>query len=820
MALMTLCFTQCKPAPDGGEENTERKVKIRCEIPMNQNSRSDFSQLMTEGNIRWSDGRECVYLAVHGETPQIIELEAWADGDPLRLEFEGEAAEGLIVSGQEYDVWYFGHSQQLETPYINNDGEILTGSISTHSGRLEDLGYCHIAKTKVTAVTENDEVKLNLKGTLVNQMAIALLDLENVTELYGDAIVGTEYALEYDGERFELNVTEDDKAKINVESATGISYVVLLPNANKETMIKHKKEDKTFAYTFHNYIKSNKIYYRTATNDKVALKWEEIEEEPEQPSEPEQPGDSNSHEYVDLGLPSGLLWATCNVGASTPEEYGDYFAWGETTTKETYDYDNCPTYGLSTSELQSQGYIDSEGNLTAQYDAATANWGGDWRMPTYAEQEELINNCTWTWTTQNGVNGYNVEGPNGNSIFLPAAGCRVGSSLSRDGSDGYYWIPSHYVHNEAYYLNFNIFGYYIFSEYREYGRSVRPVSGGGFEQPAAQYATVTTSEVTEITSGSAICGGNVTADGGSAVTARGICWSTSSDPTIEDNKTEDGSGVGSFTSQIPDLVPNTQYYVRAYATNVAGTSYGEEVSFTTLAESNVATKTFTVNGVSFTMIAVEGGTFQMGATSEQGSDADSDEKPVHSVTLSDYSIGETEVTQELWEAVMGSNPSNFSGYPQRPVEEVSWNDCQEFITKLNNLTGKSFRLPTEAEWEYAARGGSKSQGYKYSGSNTIDDVAWYKNNSGSKTHDVKTKAANELGIYDMSGNVWEWCQDRYNSSYYSSSLENNPTGPTTGSYLVCRGGSWKYIAGYCRVSYRSGITPDLRNGYYGFRLAL
>ena len=475
---MAMTFTQCKPAPEGGEDNTTRKVKVSCSISMNKNSRSDFSQLMTEGNIRWSDGRECVYLAVHGETPQIIELEAWADGDPLRLEFEGEAAEGLIVSGQEYDIWYFGHSQQLETPYINmtDEDSRLEGSIATQSGRLEDLGYCHIATTKVTAVTENDEVKLNLKGTLVNQIAIALLDLENVEELYGDAILGTEYALEYNGERYELNVTEDDNAKINVESATGISYVVLLPNANKETMIKHKKEDKTFAYTFHNYIKSNKIYYRTATNDKVALKWEEIEEEPEMP-EPEQPGDNNNHEYVDLGLPSGLKWATCNVGANTPEEYGDYFAWGETTTKETYDSDNSSTYGLSDSELQSQGYIDSEGNLTPQYDAAAANWGSEWRMPTYAEQEELLDNCTWTWTTQNGVNGYNVEGPNGNSIFLPAAGYRFNSVLNYPGSYGFYVSSAPYESygDDAYHLSFRSSSRRLSYNHRSYGQSVRPV---------------------------------------------------------------------------------------------------------------------------------------------------------------------------------------------------------------------------------------------------------------------------------------------------------------------------------------------------------
>ena len=227
-------------------------------------------------------------------------------------------------------------------------------------------------------------------------------------------------------------------------------------------------------------------------------------------------------------------------------------------------------------------------------------------------------------------------------------------------------------------------------------------------------------------------------------------------------------------------------------------------------------QTFTVNGVSFTMIAVEGGTFQMGATSEQGSDAESDEKPVHSVTLSDYYIGETEVTQELWTAVMGNNPSYYKGN-NKPVEQVSWNDCQKFITKLNQLTGKNFRLPTEAEWEYAARGGKKSLGYKYSGSDIAGVVARYEGNSGSKTHDVKTKQANELGIYDMSGNVYEWCQDWYGS--YSSSSQTNPTGPSSGSYRVYRGGSWYGSAGRCRVSYRN-YYPIGSNNYLGLRLSL
>ena len=235
------------------------------------------------------------------------------------------------------------------------------------------------------------------------------------------------------------------------------------------------------------------------------------------------------------------------------------------------------------------------------------------------------------------------------------------------------------------------------------------------------------------------------------------------------------------------------------------------------------TTTYTVNGVSFKMVSVSGGTFKMGAqnTDSSGSNYDADaytnESPVHNVTLSDYSIGETEVTQALWEAVMGTNPSNWLG-DNRPVETVSWNDCQEFITKLNQATGKTFRPPTEAEWEFAARGGTKSQGYKYSGSNTIGDVAWYPKNSGDKTHEVGTKQANELGLYDMSGNVWEWCSDWCGN--YSSSAQSDPSGPSTGSYRVNRGGGWSHAAGSCRVSYRGSFTPAFAGSYLGLRLAL
>ncbi len=253
-------------------------------------------------------------------------------------------------------------------------------------------------------------------------------------------------------------------------------------------------------------------------------------------------------------------------------------------------------------------------------------------------------------------------------------------------------------------------------------------------------------------------------------------------------------------------------------------------------------QTFTVNGVSFTMIHVQGGTFTMGATSEQGSDASDDEKPAHQVTVSSFSIGQTEVTQELWQAVMDYNPSRFNGTGnpkygseigedtgtnlKRPVEYVSWDDCQLFMRKLNQLTGKNFRLPTEAEWEYAARGGSKSRGYEYSGGDTLDNVAWYCDNIPSLgTQSVASKSPNELGLYDMSGNVWEWCSDwcsdRYFNENYDSSLSSNSRGPTTGSHPIYRGGSWLYYAYCCSVSYRNckGLYKE-RDDDIGFRLAL
>ena len=238
-------------------------------------------------------------------------------------------------------------------------------------------------------------------------------------------------------------------------------------------------------------------------------------------------------------------------------------------------------------------------------------------------------------------------------------------------------------------------------------------------------------------------------------------------------------------------------------------------------------KSFTIGNVSFNMILVDAGTFQMGTTSEQGKDYFGHGKPVHQVTLSPYYIGETEVTQELWEAVMGNNPSYHIG-PKRPVDKVSWDDCNEFIKRLNSLTGNNFRLPTEAEWEFAARGGNKSRGYLYSGSNAAGDVAWYSGNCNSKTHNVATKSPNELGLYDMSGNVSEWCQDWFGS--YSSGSQTNPKGPEIGTkikdewgnfggpYRVIRGGAY-HQGEDCRVSVRHYSSSSYSSISDGLRIA-
>lgn len=247
--------------------------------------------------------------------------------------------------------------------------------------------------------------------------------------------------------------------------------------------------------------------------------------------------------------------------------------------------------------------------------------------------------------------------------------------------------------------------------------------------------------------------------------------------------------------------------------------------------SNLSNSDFieTAAGLNMKMIFVEGGDFLMGATSEQGSEADSDEQVIRRVKLDSYYIGECEVTQAQWAKIMGTSiyqqaskagqSSTYGVGPDNPMYYVSWEEAMAFCRELSRMTGRTYCLPTEAQWEYAARGGKKADGSKYSGSWSIDAVAWYDGNSGSSTHQVKYKRPNGLGIYDMSGNVWEWCADWY-SNTYNVNETTNPVGPSSGSNRVLRGGGWGSYAKNCRVASRCYNTPGSRNGTYGFRVVV
>lgn len=320
--------------------------------------------------------------------------------------------------------------------------------------------------------------------------------------------------------------------------------------------------------------------------------------------------------------------------------------------------------------------------------------------------------------------------------------------------------------------------------------------------------TVVTTSVLNITQTTATIGGNITSDGGAAVIARGVCWSTNPDPDLTDSHTSDGYGIGEFNSNLSGLSLGTLYYVRAYATNNVGTSYGNLIRFYSTFQFGIS------------IVIVEGGSFVMGCTFEQVNGCNGDELPAHSVYLDSFTIMATEITQQQWFEIMGSNPSNFSGCDACPVETVSLDEVLQFIVVLNQFTGFNFRLPTEAEWEFAARGGNSSLSYEYSGSNSLIEVGWWSGVSGSQTNQVALRNPNELGLFDMSGNVWEWCSDWYAADYYTNSPTENPQGPASGVSRIVRGGSWTADHFDCRNPRRFNYTPATKLSDVGFRLVL
>lgn len=429
---------------------------------------------------------------------------------------------------------------------------------------------------------------------------------------------------------------------------------------------------------------------------------------------------------IDLGL--SVKWAACNVGADSPEQDGELYAWGETEAKKNYDYS---TYKYCRGEentftkycwYDESGTPDGIGTLEAEDDVAQIKYGKNWRTPSRKDLYELYKKCTWKLQFYNKKKGYAVTGPNGNSIFLPLPGYMIGDSCVKKGKEGRYMTSDMSLDYNEYMSELDVNGdtnsNYVshFNRLRINGYSVRPV------------------------------------------------WNDIQ--TKDDKITHD---------EIID-----------------------------------------VNGVQFKMVYVEGGTFTMGATPEQKEEPKENERPAHSVFLVSYYIGETEVTQDLWQAIMGNNPSKTRGI-KNPVEYVSWHACKNFIQKLNAITGRKFRLPTEAEWEYAARGGIKSKGYQYSGSENWNEVAWT-NTFSDKTVPVKFREPNEIGIYGMSGNVQEWCEDWYGD--YHDDFQINPQGANSGTHRVYRGGSYCCHYSECRVARRHAMAPEKACIDLGFRLVL
>lgn len=916
MALMVLCFSQCKRPVD---ELTGRKVKVRCTIPINKGSRSDLTNIIEDGSIKWSTGTERIYLALPNETnSQIVELTAFSTLQSSELAFEGEVDENLLEEGEEYEVWYLGNSKNLEVPYIteNKDEDIITsisGSIAEQSGSIEDLGLCHIARVSVTAVREDGEIILPLRGVLKSHIAIAYLDLEGVEELSGAAIKGTEYSLQYNesANKYDFVVTENATATINVTNGTSKSFVVLLPNENNNVILKSSKG----GYEFKKGVESNKFYYRYISNvEKGTLRWEEMEEDDE-PDTPDSTAPKNLVATATGQTTILLKWdAVQNATSYKVYSNDDVVAFG--LTEPTYTVENL-TAGINycyyvtavteagesepsaeacaTTEVPSTPngvftvndvtftMIEVEGNgndISDYYIGETEVTQALWQAvmgtnpsefsgnPQRPVEQVSWNKCQEFITKLNELTGKTFRLPTDAEWLYAAKGGNKSQGYTYSGSnnvaDVAWYVGNCYQTQNVKTKSPNELGIYDMSgNVAEWTSDIVTINfnfdkeyhhfrGGAYcldnEYCKVTYYSYTVPATAARDIGFRLCLSTITNPGqpeeptipeaptnlvatATGQTAISLTWDAVPNATsynVYSNGNVVVSGFAQTTYIVKNLTPGIQYCYEVKAVNEAGKSEASESACATTEMAPIVFETYTVNGVSFKMIEVVGGTFTMGHDSENFS-AESSEEP-HTVTLTNnYSIGETEVTRELWQAVMGNTPTFWDeaegDFSQRPVEWVSWEDCQVFITKLNQLTGKNFRLPTEAEWEYAARGGHRAnERYKYSGSNNIDEVAWYLYNGplGETvyTNVVKTKKANELGIYDMSGNVWEWCNDWYDDKYYWNSPGENPQGPESGTQRVYRGGSWQDKEEACRAAKRRGIEPNEKYSNIGLRLCL
>ena len=636
----------------------------------------------------------------------------------------------------------------------------ITPTSATVGGNVTDDGGMTITERGVVYGTSQNPTTANSKvtsGSGTGSFTCSLTNLQEGTTYYVRAYAINEKGTAYGAEKsfttkvYTLpTVTTSSATNLTSTSATiggnvtsdgavtvterGVVYSTSQNPTTANSKVTSGSGTGSFSVNLTNLVEGTTYYVRAyATNEKgTAYGNQVVFTTLEAPIE-------NGHEYVDLGL--SVKWATCNVGASKPEESGDYFAWGETTTKSTYSWSTY-TYckGSSTTLTKyncSSGYgtLDNKTTLELSDDVAAINWGGAWRMPTDAEITELREQCTWTWITQNGITGYRVTSKkNSNSIFLPAASyCYVYGFYTSD--SGNYWSSSLNTDN-----SYNAWSLYFNSDkvrrgdtyitYRYYGYSVRPVYGEYIAE--AMMPTVTTSAITQITETTAVAGGNVTSDGGATVTERGVVYSTSQNPTTANSKVQCGSGTGAFSCNLSNLQENTTYYVRAYAINKNGTSYGEQNSFTT----NKSTSSNTDYQYVDLGLSVKWATCNVGASKpEECGDyfAWGETKPKSSYISSNYTYT--------------SNPSTLP--MSNDAARVNW--------------GGSWRMPTKAEqdelrtnctWTWTTQNGVKG----------------YKVTSKSNSNSIFLPAAGDFygtSLYDEGSKGYYWSSSLYDNSSYA-----------------------------------------------------
>lgn len=564
----------------------------------------------------------------------------------------------------------------------------------------------------------------------------------------------------------------------SAKDANGKKIVVPLGNSNYHTISKGDNHTSTFVKTYvfstlyntpssgNRNLGTHRYSYQRTPEERAARR----EERRQRTMNAIENNLFSFAQEIDLGLPSGNIWAGYNIGADSPLEAGDMFSWGELESKPSSRFNDIYYFDYYHGECLNYSLQDGKRTcLIPQHDAAYMLWGDEWQMPTYDDFKELVDCCDWQWLEYQKVRGWRGTGPNGRKIFFPVLGSWVGGEF--DGEMSGYWTADLSADKTAY-----SFVGTLWEHHTDCWISEIPRESGLFIRPVMK------------------------------------------DECLQENP-DDLSSIITKPHGAEQEEELARQEARKAEFLKATQTLGSRADLSKL-KVKVENNTLHVDDISYSFVKVEGGTFKMGAGKEQGKDAEKDEKPQHDVTLSTFNIGVTEISRAMWIKIMGHDNSDTDEVVtptdddyDSVMDDLRWNDCQEFIKILNALTGKKFRLPTEAEWEYAARGGRNSRNYKYSGSNDRKEVA--PSNTGE--YKLKAKKPNELGIYNMTGYVWEFCQDSFRE--YKKTAETNPLFEDPSIKRIVRGGGGIFTVDEdCRVTFRHYVSPKQQFG--GLRLVL